>query len=239
VEGSASYAWVPADALAGERWDPAYWLAGEPDIRSACRLPLARLGDFIELLTYGPILPGRRPVPVADGVVIIGQRELRATGLVLDRAIAVEESSDFDLPRCRVRAGDILLARSGAGCLRKKRFTVFPGGLRATVSCFVDIVRLRGIDPCYVATFLRSALGWPQVERLISGVGTPNLNFGQIRSLAVPLAPAAVQRAAARAWRKVARLHEAGDLEAAAAALDEATRRLEKRLAAASPPGGR
>ena len=200
------------------------------ELAATCALPLARLGDFIEALTYGPILPGRRPEPVDEGVAIVGQRELRPTGLLLNGATRVAEGSPYDLPRCRLRPGDVVLARSGAGTLAKRRFTVFRGPAKATVSCFVDLIRLRGISPCCVVTFLRSGLGWPQVERLLRGVGMPNLSFAQIRSLQVPLLPPEEQRAVEAAWGEVARLHDDGRLAEAEARLDEAAGELERRL---------
>ncbi|MFP4056901.1 MAG: hypothetical protein ACLF0G_08525 [Candidatus Brocadiia bacterium] len=188
------------------------------------------LGEFIEHITYGPIVTGRRPRPAPGGVAIVDQKAIRPTGVVLDGAVRVAAGCEFDLPRCRLRRGDIVLARSGAGTLAKKRFTVFDLSADATVSCFVDLIRLRGIRSRYVATFLRTRLGWAQVERLINGVATPNLSFGEIRSLLVPPVPEPRQRAAEAAWRAVAELHAAGCLEEAEEALDAEVRRLEDEL---------
>ncbi len=224
--------WVPARVLEGARWDPAFWHSGGEELAVACKFPLAPLGQFIEHLTYGAILPGRPPVPAAEGVAIIGQRALRPTGLLLDRAIVVGEGSPHDLPRCRLKVGDIVLARSGVGALRRKLFTVFRAPVTATVSCFVDLVRLKGISPYYVVAFLRSDLGWPQVERLIAGVGTPNLSFAQIRSLQIPLLPPEGQQRVEAEWLEVARLHDSGRLAEAEARLDAIVRRLEQRLVA-------
>jgi len=212
------------------RWDPAFWRPGRVELAAECVLPLAPLGDFIERITYGPILPGRPPEPVAEGVTIVGQRELRPTGLVLARAVIVAEGCPHDPPRCRLRAGDVVLARSGVGTLARKRFTVFRQPLKATVSCFVDLIRLRGMSPYYVVTFLRSGLGWSQVERLLRGVGTPNVSFPQIRSLRVPLLPSAEQEALGARWREVARLHDSGRLAEAEARLDELASGLDSRL---------
>ncbi len=193
-------------------------------------MPLARLGDFIELITYGPILPGRRPEPVEKGVLIVGQREIRPTGLLLDAATAVAEGSPYDPPRRRLRPGDVVLARSGVGTLARKRFTVFREPLKATVSCFVDLIRLRGLSPYCLVTFLRSGLGWAQAERMLRGVGTPNLSFRQIRSLRVPLLAPEAERAVEAAWADVAWLHDAGRLAEAEARLDAAAADLERRL---------
>jgi hypothetical protein len=71
---------------------------------------------------------------------------------------------------------------------------VYRRGEPATVSCFVDIIRLRGLSADYVAGVLRARPGRLQLQRMANGVGTINISFGQIRSLQIPLPDAAVQR---------------------------------------------
>jgi len=225
----AKCTWVAARDLVGQRWDPPFWLAAPP-LETA--LPLTPLGAFIEHLTYGPIVTGRRPEPVPAGVAIVDQKALRPTGVLLADAVRVMQGCAFDIPRARLRPGDIVFCRSGAGTLRKKRFTVFDGADAATVSCFVDLIRLDGIDPYYVATVLRGRFGWPQIERLINGVGTPNISFGELRALRIPLAPAAMQEAVAQRWHEIRRLHASGDLAVAKALLDEVVTELECALEA-------
>ena len=221
---------VPSAALRGRRWDPGYWSPRFRGPEGAGALPWRPLGDFIDHITYGPIVTGRRPQPVRTGVVIIDQRAVRATGVALGQAVTVAEGCEYDLPRCRLRPRDIVLCRSGAGTLAAKRFTVFGRRVKATVSCFVDLIRLSGINPYYVVTFLRSRLGWPQIDRLINGVGTPNLSFGEIRSLHIPDLAPDDQRAIEAAWGTVRRRHARGRLEAAQAALGAIVEGLERRL---------
>ena len=231
---AAECAFVPANALRGQRWDPAYWSPRFANPTAHCPLPCDPLGHFVEHITYGPIVTGRRPEPAPKGIVIIDQRAVRPTGVVLGQAVTVAEGCHYDLPRCRLRPRDIVLSRSGAGTLAKKRFTVFSSRIKATVSCFVDLIRLRGINPYYVVTVLRSRLGWAQIQRLINGVGTPNLSFGEIRSLAIPRLPAAEQDDVGAAWKAVRRLHAQGRLDAAEQRLDQIVAKLEQRLR----PGG-
>jgi len=221
---------VPSRALRDRRWDPAYWQAPAADALSVCALPCRPLGDFIDRITYGPILTGQRPEPAARGVTIIDQAAVRATGVVLDKAVTVAEGCAYDLPRCRLRRGDIVLCRSGAGTLAKRRFCVFDRRLKATVSCFVDLIRLHDINPYYAVTFLRSPLGWAQIDLLINGVGTPNLSFGEIRSLRIPLLPSGEQAALEGAWAAIRRLHRRRRLDAAAQALEGVVAGLDRRL---------
>jgi len=227
---AAECVFAPAEALRGKRWDPAFWLHEGVGLGERCGLRCAPLGEFIRHITYGPILTGQRPQPVPKGVAIIDQKVIRATGVLLEQAVQVTDGCEYDLPRCRLERGDIVLCRSGAGTLARKRFTVFNKRRKATVSCFVDLIRLTGISPYYVVTFLRSRPGWSQIERLINGVGTPNLSFGEVRSLLIPRLAREEQDEIDAAWRKVERLHARGRLAAAGAALDGIAGRLERRL---------
>jgi predicted RNA methylase len=174
--------------LRSRRWDPGWWCHKSVELMERVRVPLAPLSEFVEHITYGPIVTGADAARVEPGPVrVVGLRELKATGLDLRGAMCVREGSARDLPRCRLKRGDIVLARSGAGSLLKGRLAVF-GGARhpVTVACFVDLVRLCGIPPGYVAICLRSRIVRAQVERLANGVGTPNLSFGEIRGLRIP-----------------------------------------------------
>ena len=220
---------LPSKVLIGQRWDPAFWLASAVP---QANVPLAPLRFFIEHITYGPIVTGRRPSPVVKGVAIIDQKVVRPTGVLLDAAVRVEPGCVFDIPRARLRRGDLVFCRSGAGTLRKKRFTVFDSAAEATVSCFVDLIRLRNIDPHYVATVLRSRFCWPQIERLINGVGTPNISFSELHGLEIPVAAADRQSMVAERWKAVRRLHRRGSHDAALAALDAAVSELETTLEA-------
>jgi len=178
---------VRGEELLSRRWDPGWWCHEAADLSARVRVPLARLGEFVEHITYGPILTGAKARRVESGPVrVVGLREIRPTGLDLRNAMRVREGSGRDLPRCRLKHGDIVFARSGAGSLLKGRLAVFGSTRPATVACFVDLVRLRGIRPGYVAICLRSAIVRSQIERLANGVGTPNISFGEIRALAIP-----------------------------------------------------
>lgn len=178
---------VRAAELGSSRWDPGWWCHEAVELLERVRVPLAPLGEFVQHITYGPILTGESARRVEPGPVrIVGLREIRPTGLDLRRATCVREGCERDLPRCRLKRGDIVLARSGAGSLLKGRVAVFGGPTPSTVACFVDLVRLRGIRPGYALVCFKSRIVRAQVERLANGVGTPNISFGEIRALVIP-----------------------------------------------------
>lgn len=188
--------------LVGRRWDRGYWRGAVHVRQLARRFGLRRLGDFIEHLTYGPIITGRKPEHVEGGIPVIRQGDIAETGLEESALLRVEECGDFDPQRSRVQRGDLLLPRSGAGALGRNRTAVYAGRAQANIGCFVDLVRLRGINPYYAWFFFKTPTGWEQIAALINGVGTPNINFGEIRSLSVVEAPEQVQQAVEWRYRR-------------------------------------
>ena len=109
--------WVRVDnrRLAGRRWDAGYWLGQQQRLAVDRRYALRALGDFIEHLTYGPIVTGRRPRRHKSGVPVIHQGDFATSGLRLEAALRVPAGSLHDPQKSRVQRGDLLLPRSGAG----------------------------------------------------------------------------------------------------------------------------
>jgi len=181
------------DAKLLSRMDPGYWHPAYDKIIEASQAPLARLGDFIELITYGPIVTGRRPPQTDTGLVVIHQGQVGATGVDPTGAIRVAPGSPWDRENARLRWGDIVLPRSGVASVAKNRVAVFLGDYEAVVGSFVDLVRLDGIDPVYGLLCVKTQLVWSQIHRIINGVGTPNISFDEVRSLLVPVLPERLQ----------------------------------------------
>ena len=163
---------------------------------------MARLGDFIQHLTYGPIITGSRPQHLSDGVRVIRQGDFTKTGLNRVAAPRVSPGSAHDPPRSRVARGDLLLPRSGAGAVGRNRMAVYEGAEVANVGCFVDLIRLGDLNPFFAWLFFRSRPGWDQIRSAINGVGTPNINFSEIRALRIPTPPGEVQEGIERRYRR-------------------------------------
>ncbi|MGE5531752.1 MAG: hypothetical protein ACM3VW_06540, partial [Bacteroidota bacterium] len=167
-----------------DRADPAYWHPAYETLLADLRFPRRPLGDFITHITYGPIITGEPP-PKAEGpgVAIVNQGQVGEAGVDLWDAVTVPTGCPWDLPRARLRAEDLVICRSGAGSVAKNRLAVYLEEAPAVVGSFVDLVRLDGLDPIYAALYLKTIYGWSQVHRLINGVATPNISFGEIRAL--------------------------------------------------------
>ena len=187
---------VRQTSFVNRRWDVGYWRGASLVRQLNRRFPTQPLGHFIEHLTYGPIVTGRKPAPVAEGTSIIRQGDIVETGLDESGLIRVEACGEFDPERSRVRAGDLLFPRSGAGALGRNRMAVYAGSGKANVGCFVDLnaASERNQSVLYLA-FFKNASGWGQISALINGVGTPNINLAEIRSLRIVQADPTTQNA--------------------------------------------
>jgi len=186
---------LKSSSLSGRRWDPSYWSGPKMLEKLKCNFELMPLGDFVEHLTYGPIVTGRKMKHVDLGRPVIRQGDITETGLLQRQLMRVEAEGEFDPERSRVHRGDFLLARSGAGALGKNRMMVYTGRERANVGCFVDLVRLEGVNAFFVWFFFKTRYGRSQILSVANGVGTPNINFSEIRALLIPKLNYDTQRA--------------------------------------------
>jgi len=192
------------------RLDPRYWLSNCDQLLATCRLPLIPLGEFIVHLAYGPIVTGRRYPAAGIGVAIVNQSQVRVCGVDLSDAPRVPRDSPWVSPRSMLEPGDVVLPRSGEGSLAKHKVGVFLGEEPAAVGSFVDLIRLRGLNPFYLIAFLKSGLGRVQIDRVANGVGVPNISFDEIRGLWVPSLPEVGQVAIEERYRvEVLPHHEA------------------------------
>ena len=189
-------------ALRAQRWDPRFWQGRAAVRRLASCLRLVSLGEYICHLTYGPIVTGSRPQHVEAGVPVIRQGNIAETGLDERALLCVEPAGAHDPPRSRVRPGDLLLSRSGAGALGRNRLAVYLGSKPANVGCFVDLIRFEGLNPFYAWFFFKTRLGREQIAAYANGVGTPNISFGEIRALQIAALPTAYQDGLERRYRE-------------------------------------
>ena len=198
----AAFLSVEQRALRCQRWDPRFWQGRAAVRRLAGRLRLVPLGEYICHLTYGPIVTGGRPQHVEAGVPVIRQGDIAETGLDERAVLCVAPAGAHDPPRSRVRSGDLLLSRSGVGALGRNRLAVYLGSGPANVGCFVDLIRLEGLNPFYAWFFFKTRLGREQIAAYANGVGTPNISFGEIRALQIAAVPTAYQDGLERRYRE-------------------------------------
>jgi hypothetical protein len=221
----------PQDEELIDRLDPGYWHPEYERVLAECAAPLEPLGQYIAHITYGAIVTGRTPDPDPEGPLMLGQGALRHSGVDPADCQRIDPASPWVLDRTRVERRDLLIARSGAGSLEKNRLAVYHYDHPAVVDCWVDIVRLQGIDPDFVAAFLKTRFGWAQIHRLINGVGPANLSFDEIRSLRVPAWPLERQQEVAERYAaRVLPMHKDGRWSEALEAMRVLVRDLQNEL---------
>ncbi|OGL46321.1 MAG: hypothetical protein A2W05_08455 [Candidatus Schekmanbacteria bacterium RBG_16_38_10] len=193
------------------RWDPGYWdplLTITDAAFKDIKYPVKNIANFEELITYGPIVVDKEFIPSKSGVAILNQTEIIFTGLDFSSQIFAKENSPWVIERAKVKINDIVLARSGVGGVGKNKITIVNHKVNACVGCFVDILRLKEINPYYVIVFWKGIFGWSQIQKIISGVGTVNINFDEIRSIKIPVLPDLVQSHIESEYKKMSFYHD-------------------------------
>ena len=56
--------------------------------------------------------------------------------------------------------------------------------------------------------FWKGIFGWSQIQKIISGVGTVNINFDEIRSIKIPVLPDLVQSHIESEYKKMSFYHD-------------------------------
>ena len=193
------------------RWDAGYWqpqFTIADDFFKTIKYPVKRIEDFEIHLTYGPIVVRKKFIPQKTGILILNQTEIIFTGLDFSSPVFAKENSPWVIERAMVKKNDIILARSGVGGVGKNKITIVDKDINACVGCFVDILRLEGINPYYVITFWKGSYGWSQIQKIINGVGTVNINFDEIKSIKIPVIPDHVQSHIESSYKKMAAFHD-------------------------------
>lgn len=198
------------EVLKVHRLDPEYW---DPKYKKMIsemkkgRWRLITLGDTKPFITYGAIVPGKKMPKISQGILYVSQRNMTLTGLDFTaQEFFVKEGSSWDKKRFRLKYGDILIARSGVASVG--RTEIFREKTKAVVECFVDIIRQEFLNPYYITTFMKSKYGKGQIERLISGVATVNINFDQIKSIRIPVLSDSIQKNIEREYKKMSKWHD-------------------------------
>lgn len=178
----------------GARWDPAYYHPKYiENLHILESLPnVVRFGELIEYTTYGQV--GAREY-TQSGVRLLTPANLITTSDGYVTGIDIHSPERFvapgsrnDPPRSRLQKGDLLLANSGVGCIG--RAAVFKKSDEpCNISQHINLVRVKGIEPEYLAVYLQTRFAQLQIHREKCGVGPCGINFDRIKSILVPILP--------------------------------------------------
>src|SRR6266478_3859907 len=201
------------------RWDAGYY--HERYRENEARLQKLRsssLGNFIPAtlpdgskgITYGQV--GARKLSPRGSVRYLQVINIRDTGI--DFAVKpdrIAEGSHNDPERSRVAQNDILITNTafrGTETLIGRCVVVSRNYGRLNISQDIDRVRVQNIDPYYVGALLKTKFGQLQIQRLVHGVDSQKINFGQVRSLLIPVLPAIIQKEAQKQYLEMSKCHD-------------------------------
>ena len=180
------------------------------------------IGDLETFIGSGITPRGGKKVYVNEGIPFIRSQNVYADGFHLENVAHVTRQMHEEMKRTQVHPNDVLLNITGASIGRS---TYTPEGFgEANVNQHVCIIRTGWwMVPVYLSYFLNSTYGQDQIFATESGVTREGLNYKQVRSLRIPLAPLSEQK------RVVAKIEEAFSLaDQVEAAVKKAREKAEK-----------
>lgn len=154
-----------------------------------------KLSEFVEFLTSGS--RGWAEYYADSGAIFIRIQNVKDTRLVLDDVAFVNAPDNAEAKRTKVRPGDLLIsitADLGRTC-------VIPTDVGdAYINQHLALIRLKNINPLYIANFIESAAGMAQLLKLNRAAVKAGLNFNDIRSLEIPIPPLELQNKFEAKW---------------------------------------
>lgn len=202
------YTWKTIEEIK-YRMEPAFWNPKYATVLEELQnsgFSIKFLGDYVTEITNGS---RERAVFKPQGVKYIKAIDIISTGIVYYDLNCIEEGSVVDSPRSRLEINDLLIVRSGKGSIGKVAIWHKEMG-KASSSQHVNLVRVLGINPYWVAAFLKSKFGQLQIEKLETGVSRmTHLNYEDIRRFVIPVVPENIQQSTERRYRQMTQFHDA------------------------------
>jgi type I restriction enzyme, S subunit len=146
-----------------------------------------KIGDISSDIRSGATPRGGRNVYLNHGIPLIRSQNVLMNKLVLDDVAFIPEETNKTMSRSQVKTGDVLLNITGASL---GRVTYVPRQInRANVNQHVCRIRLTGKFAIgeYVSYYLSSEQGQKNIWGMQYGTTRQGLNFGQVRSIPIPI----------------------------------------------------
>jgi type I restriction enzyme S subunit len=147
------------------------------------------LGEFAESVDYG-VTASATEQPIGPKFLRITDIQDGAVNWELVPWCACDTRSASD---ARLRAGDIVFARTGA--TTGKSFLIRKCPTDAVFASYLIRVRVGdSAEPRFVSHFFQTPQYWAQIEKGARGVAQPGVNATTLKALQIPLPPLAEQR---------------------------------------------
>lgn len=175
---------------------------------------VVRLGEISEQLRSGVTPKGGEKVYLKTGIPLIRSQNVLMNQLSLRDVAFISPDVHESMIGSAVQPGDVLLNITGASI---GRVTFVPEELKvANVNQHVCRIRLsKGTDPAFLSYYLSTPQGQAQIMGSQFGTTRQGLNYGNVRSIRIPLPRFEEQRAIARTLDAVQEAREARQRELA------------------------
>jgi type I restriction enzyme S subunit len=150
---------------------------------------LTTIGDFATKVGSGITPRGGNRNYKEYGIPFIRSQNVGWGTLMLDDLVYIDHQTHSTFEATEIRVGDVLLNITGASIGRSAvAGALLEGG---NVNQHVCIIRMDLKRQCsrFISLVLLSALGQIQIDSFQAGGNREGLNFGQIRSIKIPLPP--------------------------------------------------
>jgi hypothetical protein len=202
------YTWKPIEEIK-HRMEPAFWHPRYTEMLQELQSSsfiLEKLGKFVTHITYGST---KRAEYRDKGVIYIKAIDIATTGIIYPNLQFIEKNCHVDTPRSRLEVNDLMVVRSGKGSIGKIAIWHKDMGV-ANASQHVDLVRTQGINPYWIAAFLKSKYGQIQIEQLETGVSRmTHLTYDDIRRFIIPVVSDTIQQSTQRRYLQMLQFHDA------------------------------
>lgn len=141
----------------------------------------------IQIINYR----GFQPEYVENGKIdVINSKHILEDGLDYENFEKTDEVSFNNAVRAQVKYGDILTYTTGANIGRTQ---VYLSEKKAMASNHVNMLRVKDVNPIYLALVLNSKIGRMQTEKSSTGSAQVELYPDDLASLIIPILPEAIQ----------------------------------------------
>lgn len=138
---------------------------------------------------------GVQPDYVEDGAVsVVNSKHILEDGLDYDNFERTTEAFLSSQKRAQISYGDILIYTTGANIGRTQVYLKYDN---AFASNHVNILRVKGVNPIYLALVLNSPIGRMQTEKLCTGSAQAEIYPSDIEKFVIPILDETIQESIA------------------------------------------
>ncbi|OYT35046.1 MAG: hypothetical protein B6U87_00970 [Candidatus Aenigmarchaeota archaeon ex4484_52] len=173
------------------------------DLLQKREIKLAELNNFITCFKTGKTLYGKQRIFTKNGLRFLHATNIAEIGINYKKDERfIEPNSPMDFKNAYVKINDILFVRVGVGCAGRVAVVLDEKDI-GVASDYIHILRVKDINPYYVAIYLKTKFGKESIEVLKHGVGTISINKSDVCSIQIPVVSIKIQEGIEKKYKKV------------------------------------